>query len=142
VNGQKYGPVSDDVLREWAASGRLKPTDHVWTEGMSDWAPASTVGGLFGAATPMPVAATFSYARPHRGGTVLTLGILGIVCCLICAIIAWVMGASDLKEMAAGRMDRSGEGITRAGMVCGIIGVVLSILWFIVGMISGIAENM
>ena len=133
VGGQRYGPVSDDVLREWAASGRLRPADNVWTEGMADWAPASTVGGLFAnAAAPMPAATGFNYARPHRGGTVLTLGIIGVVCCLICAIIAWVMGASDLKEMAAGRMDRSGEGMTRAGMICGIIGVVIQALWILI----------
>jgi len=134
--------VADDVLREWASSGRLKPTDNVWTEGMTDWAPASTVGGLFaGAASAMPMATSFSYARPHRGGTILALGIIGMVvemCCilgLVMSIIAWVMGASDLKEMAAGRMDRSGEGMTRAGMICGIIGVILGILSFVVGIV-------
>ena len=47
VGGQQYGPITEDVLREWARTGRLSPTDNVWTEGMADWAPASTVGGLF-----------------------------------------------------------------------------------------------
>ena len=50
--------------------------------------------------------------RPHRGGLILALGILGLVCCFICGIIAWVMGSNDLKEMAAGRMDPSGQGLT------------------------------
>jgi len=137
VGGQRYGPVDDDVLREWAASGRLRPTDNVWTEGMAEWAPASTVGGLFAAAAaPMPVQTGSSYARPHRGGTVLTMGILGLVCCIVFAIIAWVMGSSDLKEIQAGRMDPSGEGLTRAGMICGIIGTVLDIL---IGIIYAIA---
>ena len=141
VGGQRYGPVADDVLREWAASGRLRPTDNVWTEGMANWAPASTVGGLFAsAAAAMQAATGFNYARPHRGGTVLALGIIGMVvelCCiigLVLSIIAWVMGAGDLKEMAAGRMDRSGEGMTRAGMICGIIGVVLGVLSTVVGL--------
>ncbi len=62
---------------------------------------------------------------PHRGGTILTLGILGLVVCAICGIFAWTMGSSDLKQMRAGRMDRSGEGITQAGMVCGIISTIL-----------------
>ncbi len=148
VGGQKYGPVSDDVLREWVASGRLKPTDNVWTEGMADWAPASTVGGLFAAAAPVspyaPVPGTgspmASYSRPHRGGVVLAMGILGILCCFIFAIIAWVMGSSDLKDMAAGRMDRSGEGLTRAGMICGIIGVILSAIGFFIGLAGGLAD--
>jgi hypothetical protein len=29
--------------------------------------------------------------RPHRGGVVLALGILGLVVCFICGIIAWIM---------------------------------------------------
>ena len=40
--------------------------------------------------------------QPHRGTTVLVLGILGLVVCPICGIIAWVMGNKDLAEMAAG----------------------------------------
>jgi predicted Zn finger-like uncharacterized protein len=94
---------------------------------------------------------------PHRGGAVLTLGIVGLVLTvmpavplagLICAIIAWVMGNTDLAEMRAGRMDREGEGQTNAGRICGIVAVVLHIVgvllvfaWFccIFGVIGGAA---
>ncbi|MHC4680022.1 MAG: DUF4190 domain-containing protein [Planctomycetota bacterium] len=65
---------------------------------------------------------------PHRGGLILALGILGLVCCFICGIIAWVMGNNDLREMAAGRMDRSGQGLTQAGKICGMISVILQII--------------
>ncbi|MHC4694905.1 MAG: CCC motif membrane protein [Planctomycetota bacterium] len=68
---------------------------------------------------------------PHRGTLILVFGILSIVCCLIFGIVAWVMASKDLKEMAAGRMDPSGQGITKAGMICGIIGIV----WQAVGLI-------
>jgi len=47
VRGQQYGPVSEEVLRRWAAEGRVGPTDRVWTDGMADWAAAGTVEGLF-----------------------------------------------------------------------------------------------
>lgn len=73
---------------------------------------------------------------PHRGGLILALGILGLVCCFICGIVAWVMGNNDLREMAAGRMDRSGQGMTQAGKICGMISV---ILWIIVLVIQLIA---
>lgn len=63
--------------------------------------------------------------RPHRGTMILVLGILGIVLCLICGIIAWVMGSADLREMQAGRMDPNGEGLTKAGKICGMIGCIL-----------------
>lgn len=55
--------------------------------------------------------------RPHRGGLILALGILGLVTCFICGIIAWIMGKNDLKEMEAGTMDLPGRGLTQAGFV-------------------------
>jgi len=64
--------------------------------------------------------------KPHRGTTVLVLGILGLVVCVICGIIAWVMGKNDLREMDAGIMDPSGRGTTNAGKICGMISVILA----------------
>jgi hypothetical protein len=76
---------------------------------------------------------------PHRGSTVLVLGILSLVVCApILGPIAWSMGHTDLNEIRAGRMDPEGEGITNAGKICGMIGTILGIvsivfviLWFV-----------
>ena len=56
----------------------------------------------------------------------MTLGILGIACCFICGIIAWVMGKNDLREIDAGTMDPTGRGLTNAGKICGMISVILA----------------
>ena len=72
---------------------------------------------------------------PHRGVLILVLGILGIVCCFICGIVAWVMGNKDLQEMAAGRMDREGQGLTQAGKICGMISVILAIIGLVIQVI-------
>jgi len=88
--------------------------------------------------TQVPVApigpqySTQQTLRPHRGTLILVLGILGLVCCFICGIVAWVMGSGDLKEMAAGRMDPAGQGLTQAGKICGIVSVVLQVIGFVV----------
>ncbi|MDA1194233.1 MAG: hypothetical protein O2894_03540 [Planctomycetota bacterium] len=68
---------------------------------------------------------------PHRGALVLTFGILGLVCCIIFGILAWVWGNEDLRRMKAGEMDREGQGLTEAGRICGIIGVALNIVGII-----------
>ena len=73
--------------------------------------------------------------KPHRGVLILVLGILGIVCCVICGIIAWVMGNGDLREIDAGRMDPSGRGLTQAGKICGMISVILPIIGIAVQLI-------
>jgi len=63
--------------------------------------------------------------RPHRGTLILVFGILGIVLCLPLGIAAWIMGNGDLAAMQRGEMDRSGESMTNAGKICGIVSVVL-----------------
>ena len=71
---------------------------------------------------------------------ILVFGILGIVTsCFIFGIVAWVMGNGDLAAMREGTMDATGEGLTQAGKICGIVSVVLGCLyvcggvaWFVV----------
>src|SRR6056297_725851 len=71
------------------------------------------------------------YHEDHRGVTVLVLGILGLVCCFILGIVAWVMGNSDLQKMDQGLMDPSGRDLTQAGKICGMISVILQIIGFV-----------
>lgn len=85
--------------------------------------------------------------EPHRGQTVMILGILSLFLAgIILGPIAWVMGNNDLKEMRAGRMDREGEGQTNAGRICGMIATILNIaalacvcIGFAIFIIAGIA---
>jgi len=74
--------------------------------------------------------------KSHRGVLILVLGILSIVCCLICGIVAWVMGNNDLRQMAAGTMDPAGRGLTKAGKICGIVGIVLQIVWVVLWLLG------
>lgn len=95
---------------------------------------------------------------PHRGGLVLTLGIVSIVfgvltdvgslfgsfafCCPLCfstslvslgvgllglplGIVSWVAGQKDLSKMHRGEMDPEGQGATKGGWICGIVGTIL-----------------
>jgi len=136
LDGQKQGPASEEELREWIAQGQLKSNDFVWSEGMSNWAPAGSIpelASLFASNPGVPPtvpsgAPGGTYLQSHRGRAILTLGILGMVICIICGIIAWVMGNNDLREMDAGRMDPAGRGMTRAGRICGMISVILTVV--------------
>lgn len=70
--------------------------------------------------------------EPHRGTTILILGILSLVMCgLFTAIPAWIMGNADLRKMDAGRMDPSGRGITQAGRIIGMIVCILTAFAFV-----------
>lgn len=48
--GAQQGPVSPNELRDLCATGRVPPDRYIWTDGWSDWQPASTVPEFFGAA--------------------------------------------------------------------------------------------
>ncbi len=44
---QQSGPIGLTELQQLAASGKLRPTDLVWRDGMHQWAPAEVTRGLF-----------------------------------------------------------------------------------------------
>ena len=79
-----------------------------------------------------------TFTKPHRGGTVLTLGILAIVfggcfpVSIPLGIIGIQMSRADIPEMDQGIRDPEGKGLTLAGKVCSIIGLVFGgfgVLW-------------
>ena len=55
VGGEKFGPIKEAEIKNWIREGRISPTDQVWTDSMSAWAPLSTVQGILGVvAVPPP----------------------------------------------------------------------------------------
>ena len=51
-NNQQHGPVSEEQLKQLAASRQLNPSDLVWTDGMSEWTEARKLKGLFPTQAP------------------------------------------------------------------------------------------
>jgi predicted Zn finger-like uncharacterized protein len=92
-------------------------------------------------------------SEPHRGGMVLTFGLISAATLFVCwplapialcfGIAAWWMGSGDLRKIRAGTMDPDGEGTTQAGWICGIVGVCLNLLAVVgCGLIIGISTYM
>jgi hypothetical protein len=66
LEGQQFGPIPLDVLRQMLSADQIQPDDLVWTEGMNDWLPAQHVTALAshrGAAMTAPVASPQAPAR-------------------------------------------------------------------------------
>ena len=72
---------------------------------------------------------------PHHGVLILVFGILSWLVCFIFGIVAWVMANSDLRAMQEGRMDPTGEGLTKAGKIVGMISVILSIVGIFIAIV-------
>jgi len=73
--------------------------------------------------------------KPHRGTVILVLGIFGFAVCVICGVVAWIMGNNDLREMEAGTMDRAGYGLTNAGRLCGMISTIVGLIGLVLGVV-------
>ncbi len=43
-NGERFGPYTDDEVRQWLRDGTCRPEELGWHEGMTDWRP---LGELF-----------------------------------------------------------------------------------------------
>ena len=70
-----------------------------------------------------------SVLEHHRGTLILVLGILSLVgCTFFTGIPAWIMGKGDLAKMKGDQMDSDGKVFTKAGMICGMISCILSII--------------
>jgi hypothetical protein len=79
--------------------------------------------------------------EPHRGGLILTLGIVSILTVPLCFIVSayflisaplgpfvMAIASADLEKMRQGKMDKSGWGVTQAGYILGIVSTVLLIV--------------
>ncbi|MBP1643498.1 MAG: hypothetical protein H6Q03_2167 [Acidobacteria bacterium] len=97
---------------------------------------------------PPPPAAP---ATSSRATTALVLGILGFLCCQLCAPFAWYYGNLEVKAIKAGTSAATNQGFAMAGMILGIIGTIFllfAVLWIVffggmamLGALAGAAGN-
>lgn len=76
------------------------------------------------------------YPEQSQATTILVLGILSIVCCGLLGIAAWIMGNNELKAIDEGRRPPENRGTANAGRICGIVGVALSAIGIIFGILA------
>lgn len=85
---------------------------------------------------PLPPEVNARIVRPHRGRTIVILGVLGFVFAPF-GFVAMFLGKRDLRDMQAGTMDRSGEALTKLGrMLAFVSAIIWTIKWIIVTIIG------
>ncbi|HLF43496.1 MAG TPA: DUF4190 domain-containing protein [Acidimicrobiia bacterium] len=83
-------------------------------------------------AVPVP-----TYPEQSQATTALVLGIIGIVCCGLLGIAAWVMANNELQAISSGRRDPVNEGTAKAARVVGIVGTALIALPLLLLFLAG-----
>lgn len=63
-----------------------------------------------------------------KAQTAMILGILGLVCCQLLAIPAYIIGNNAVKEIDASGGQYGGRGMANAGKICGLIGIILLVV--------------
>jgi len=145
VNGTDHkGPVSDDELRQL----QLPPATLVWRQGMSRWAPLSSIQDFQQSSTTPASPATIINISPPPTGTVprtnglavasMVLGIVGLVfgswCCigLILPVLAIIFGHVAYSQINCPASALSGKGMAIAGFVLGYVSIMINILIYLI----------
>lgn len=74
------------------------------------------------------------YSKDGTATAILVLGILSIVVCAPCGIVALVLRANNISEISPEK-----QGMVKAGYICSIVGICLWVLGIIIGIISALA---
>jgi hypothetical protein len=122
----QYGPVDFAELQYYAAVGRLKPQDLVWTENMPDWTPAEYIDGIFPSNFP---GSTANQSLSPLALASFILGILGMtIAFFIGSLIAIILGHIALTQIRNSEGRLRGRPLAITGLVLGYLVIVVTIL--------------
>jgi len=134
ADGQQYGPVSAEQLRQWITEGRANAQTLVQAEGSADWKPLgqfSEFATAPGAAAPPPMAA--AQPRSQLPNYLVPAILCTIFCCLPFGIAAIVFAAQVNAKTQSGDLAGAMESSRKAKMWCwlsfwfGLVWTILSL---------------
>ena len=153
-DGQQYGPVSAEQLRQWQAEGRVNGQTKVQAEGTTEWRPLGMVpefANLFAAPPPGAPTVTVPVSRPvvlppsmpyrQSCGLALTSMVLGLFS-LVCLGPFAGVPAIICGFVALGKINRSngtltGQGQAITGIITGFISLLMILFWIMFLSVAG-----
>lgn len=150
ADGQEYGPVSAEQVRQWLAEGRANAQTRIRLEGSSDWQPLGQLAEFFPPEPQAGAAATspppFSVSAPPRNNplavTGMVLGVLSVTVGCCCYGLPFNLAGVVISGMALVQINQDpqrerGKGLALAGLVLSILGILLGVL----SLVFGLAAN-
>jgi hypothetical protein len=122
-SGQKVGPVSENQIRQLAASGKLAASDLIWRAGQPNWVSAGSVPGLFPGPPPLPTA---GHSQPTGSGSNkwVVLGVIAGILLLVFMSLQSMMNSHNRRRQdaidvhrreAADALRRAEDGLRQLG---------------------------
>lgn len=127
---RQEGPVPFHDLQRMANQGEITLQTLVWKNGMTDWASANQVGGLVfptGSNSGPPASSSHAaHVTPRTSGLAIASLVLGLLWLIgLGSLLATIFGSLALGQISRSQGRLGGKGMAIAGLVLGIIGLVL-----------------
>ena len=145
ADGQEYGPVSVDQLRQWIAEGRINLQTRAQAAGSTDWKALGQFPEFAaqGGATLPPPPTPAMQPRPQISTYLVPAILTTIFCCLPFGIAAIVFAAQVNTKLAAGDIAGAQESARKAKMWCWLSfggGLLVMIIWFVIAAVTGFSS--
>ena len=147
ADGQKYGPVSAEQLRQWIAEGRVNAQTRAQAEGSAEWKPLGQfpeLASLFGAAGVPAAPTPATQPKPTVPNYLVQAIFVTLCCCLPFGIPAIVFAAQVNGKLATGDIAGAMESSRKAKMWCWVsfgLGIVSSVIGFLAGILGGLPHR-
>jgi hypothetical protein len=147
ADGNQYGPISADQLRQWIAEGRANAQTKVLAEGTMDWKPLSEFPEFFPSttapgATPLPPSPTpgiptmqplGSYDYPGAADQVTVPAIGLMVVSILQVLLGGLMLVLNLIGASIFAMSQAAQNQPFASLFSGTLGIINYILIILLG---------
>jgi hypothetical protein len=137
ADGQQYGPVTAEQLRQWITEGRANAETLAQAEGGTDWKPLGQIAEFapqFSAATSSAPPPLTGQPRPHVPNYLVPAILCTIFCCLPFGIPAIVFAAQVNSKLQAGDVTGAMESSRKARRWCWLafgLGLIPMLAWII-----------
>ncbi len=148
ADGQQYGPVSADQMRQWIAEGRINAQTMALRAGDTQWQPVSAFPELVNASphaqhnveTSKPAVQKFNIFAILGlvAGCISFVGSPASFCCFCIGILSPLVGVVGIVLSIIGLVQinqnsatQKGKGLAIGGLLVSILAVLISIAYFI-----------
>ena len=135
ADGQHYGPVSVEQLRQWIAEGRANAQTQAQAEGSTEWKPLGQFPE-FATSFPPPAVppSVGGPPRPQVSNYLVPAILCTVFCCLPFGIPAIIFAAQVNSKLQVGDFAGATESSRKAKMWCWLafwFGLIPTVLWIL-----------